>query len=563
MSVLETGTLYYGDCLDWMQRWDDRCVDLIYLDPPFNSKADYNMLYSNDDPEGDAQYRAFSDTWTWDKAAADRFRAYEGALGRSAHGVIVGLHRILGPSGMLAYLTYMAERLEHMHRLLKPSGAIYLHCDPTASHYLKVIMDAVFGAENFQNEIIWRRTGAHGKVQRYAPIHDTLLFYSRSKTYKWSHAKKPYMQGHVDEFFVKDSKGYKTNYFGNVLTGHGRRGGESGKPWKGIDPTVKNRHWAIPRSLLNEVNEDLSSLTQHQKLDRLYDLGLIKIVPGQTWPMYERYITPNDGYPIPDIWAYQPYTRNTVFGTDDGIDEDVRWLSTKDKERLGYPTQKPVDLLDRIIKASSDEGDVVLDPFCGCGTTIEAAQNLNRRWVGIDISSFAIDLILDKRLKDRTIPTKGIPTDLASARKLAAEKPFDFESWAVTRMPGFRPNTKKVADGGVDGRAILATKPDNYDSRLALAQIKGGKFSLSTLRDFIHVTHRDKAALGCYVTLDPVTTKAATTEIVNTGKISVAGYPYPRMQVWPVADYFEQRLPNLPIMNDPYSGKPMMQGTLF
>ena len=251
------------------------------------------------------------------------------------------------------------------------------------------------------------------------------------------------------------------------------------------------------------------------------------------------------GSPCPDWW------------------QDISIINPNAGERLGYPTQKPLALLERIIRASSNEGDIILDPFCGCGTTIDAARKLRRRWAGIDISSFAIDLIREKRLRDPTIPTKGIPTDLASARKLASEKPFDFESWAVTRMPGFRPNTKKVADGGVDGRAILASKPDNYDSRLALAQIKGGKFSLSALRDFIGVAYRDKAALGCYVTLNPVHTSAARTEVVTAGKISVSGYQYPRMQIWPVSDYFDQRLPSLPVMNDPYSGKPMAQGTLF
>ena len=234
-------------------------------------------------------------------------------------------------------------------------------------------------------------------------------------------------------------------------------------------------------------------------------------------------------------------------------------LQPASRERLGYPTQKPRSVLDRIIEASSKEGDIILDPFCGCGTTIEAASNLRRRWIGIDISSFAIDLIREKRLKDRTTPTKGIPTDLVSAKKLAAEQPFDFESWAVMRMPGFAPNTKQVGDGGIDGRATLATKPDDYNSRLALAQIKGGKFSLSHLRDFIGVNKRDKAALGCYVTLEPVHTTAARTEVANTGKISVSGYKYPRIQIWPISDYFDARYPLLPVMNDPYTGKPMHQ----
>lgn len=245
-------------------------------------------------------------------------------------------------------------------------------------HYLKVMADGIFGSPNFANEIVWRRTGAHNKSRRYAPIHDTILFYKKSDRATWNYPTRPYMRGHVQEYFVQEGDRWRTNYYGNVLTGSGTRGGESGKPWRGIDPTAKGRHWAIPKALLDEVDEDLSGLTQHQKLDRLYELGYIKIEPGQAWPMYEHYITPEDGTPVSDLWAFQPYTGGTVFGTDRGIDEDVRWLSTRDQERLGYPTQKPEGLLRRIIETSSDPGQVVLDPFCGCGTTLAVAQQLKR-----------------------------------------------------------------------------------------------------------------------------------------------------------------------------------------
>ena len=374
---------------------------------------------------------------------------------------------------MLAYLTYMAERLGQMHRLLKPTGSIYLHCDPTASHYLKTLMDCIFGHQNFKNEIIWSYRRWPSKSNHFQTMHDVILYYTRGKTSSFNVAYEPVSDSYIKRF------GGKTQV---------------------LDPETKTRKLVIDE--------------------------------------------PTKGMPQRDVW-------------------DLSILAGSSRERMGYPTQKPLALLERIIKASSNEGDIVLDPFCGCGTTIEAAAKLRRQWAGIDISSFAIDLIREKRLKDKSIPTRGIPTDLVSARKLASEKPFDFESWAVMRLPGFAPNTKQVGDGGIDGRATLASKPDNYDSRLALAQIKGGKFSLSALRDFIGVAHRDKAALGCYVTLNPVHTSAARIEVVNAGKISVSGYQYPRMQIWPVADYFDQRLPSLPVMNDPYSGKPMAQGTLF
>ncbi len=342
---------------------------------------------------------------------------------------------------MLAYMSMMAPRLVELCRVLKPTGSIYLHCDPTASHYLKILMDAIFDPRHLRNEIVWRRTGSHGKARRYAPIHDTLLFYTKTNVYKWNFPKRSYMKGHVEGYFVKDEKGWHTNYYGNVLTGSGLRNGESGKPWRGFDPSAKGRHWAIPGSLVEEIGEDLSHLTQHQKLGRLYELGYIKIVPGQAWPIYEHYIKPDDGTPTSDIWAFQPYTQGTVFGTEKGIDEDVRWLQPQDKERLGYPTQKPVDLLERIIQASSDPGDIVLDPFCGCGTTIDAAQKLGRKWIGIDITSIAINLIKTRLLSAygadimKTYTVRGEPTTLSEAQTLAEQDEADhrhqFQWWAL------------------------------------------------------------------------------------------------------------------------------------
>ena len=257
-------------------------------------------------------------------------------------------------------------------------------------------------------------------------------------------------------------------------------------------------------------------------------------------PRFKRYLTERSGGPVADIVL------------------DIPPLSHAAKERLGYQTQKPLDLLARIIEASSSPGDMVLDPFCGCGTTIDAARRLNRRWIGIDISAFAIDLIRDRRLQDRTIPTYGIPADLLGARKLAAEKPFAFESWAVTRLPGFAPNMKQRGDGGVDGRATLAVSPDDADSRLALAQVKGGKFAVTYLRDFRHVIDREKAAVGCFMTLDPAPARHRG-DAKTAGVVHVAGRSFDRLNLWSVADYFDSRFPVLPIMTDPYSGKPIEQ----
>jgi hypothetical protein len=298
---LETGVLYCEDNLRQLTQFPDECIDLIYLDPPFFSNHQYEVIWGDE-----AEVRSFEDRW-------------EGGIQR--------------------YIEWMRDRVVQMWRVLRPTGSLYLHCDPHASHYLKVMLDGVFGASNFRNEIVWRRTGAHSNARRFSPIHDTIFFYTKSNEYSWNPVRRPYMRGHVAQYFVEDERGWRTNYYGNVLTGSGRSGGLSGKPWRGIDPSSKGRHWAIPRALLDDLDENLSHLNQHEKMDRLYELGLIKIEPGAYWPMYQHYITPADGTPAPDVWAYQPYTEGTVFGVDEGIDADVRWLSPQDKERLGYPTQ--------------------------------------------------------------------------------------------------------------------------------------------------------------------------------------------------------------------------------
>ena len=508
-----------------MARWDDATVDLVYLDPPFNSQATYNVLYAPG-AAGDAQYRAFNDTWSWDAAAGERLERYRAAVARPAHKSIVGLAGMLGESGMLAYLTYMAERLEHMHRLLKPTGSLYLHCDPTASHYLRAVLDAIFGPDNFRNEIAWQRTSAHNDPARYGRVHDAILYYGRSSRVVWNGQFDPLDDTHFKAHdFERDEVGRLFRKRDLTAPAHGR---ESGRyEWNGKTPP-KGRMWSYTA----------------ENMRRLEDEG--RIVYTQTGnPRLKIYVDDLKGVPLQDMWTARKL-----------------WLNSGSRERLGYPTQKPLALLNRIIQASTAEGDVVLDPFCGCGTTVEAARNLGRRWCGIDISAFAVDLVKDVRLKDPTIPTLGIPADLAGARKLAAEKPFAFESWAVTRLPGFAPNTRQVGDGGIDGRATLAVAPDDAESRLALAQVKGGKFHASHFRDFRHVLDRESAAIGCYVTLDPSPAKTRA-DAKAAGRVHVAGQPYDRLQLWSMANYFDGHWPVLPVMTDPYSGKPINQPGLF
>lgn len=560
-------TLYYGDNLRFLadeSLFPSESIDLVYLDPPFNSNATYNVLFREETGEpSEAQIRAFDDTWSWDRSAA----AALDAMVRDRHSptqliaFIQTLEQFLKHSAMFAYLVQMAARLVHLHRVLRKTGSLYLHCDPTASHYLKLILDAIFGPTSFRNEIVWRRTGSHNKVRRYAPIHDLVLFYSKTDSYKWNYPKRPFMRGHVEQYFTQDAEGYRTSYYGNVLTGSGIRKGESGKPWRGFNPTAKGRHWAVPGAVLADIDEDLSDLGQHEKLDRLYELGFIKIVPGEAWPVYERRITSRDGQAAPDIWAFQTYTAGTVFGTDDGIDQDVRWLSPRDRERLGYPTQKPAGILSRIIRASSDPGDVVLDPFCGCGTTIDATETLNRenfsapprRWIGIDLTHLAINLI-KYRLARFDPPVsynvKGEPADATGAEQLFRDDPFQFQLWACS-LVGARAATKsadagpkKGADRGIDGVRYFSDGPAGL--KTILVQVKGGDVGVSQIRDFRGTLEREKAALGVFVCLQeptrPMLGEAAAAGVYT----SADGSKTPRIQIVTLVKLLDGGTPRQP-----------------
>lgn len=532
--------LYYGDNLKVLrQHVPDKSVDLVYLDPPFNSNADYNVLFAEKDgSQAAAQIKVFGDTWKWDIASAGAYQEIVEAGGRVSQ-AMQAFRGLVGTNDMLAYLSMMAPRLVELKRVLKDNGSLYLHCDPTASHYLKILLDAVFGLKNFRNEITWRRTGAHNKAGRYAPIHDTILYYSKSLPCIWNHPKRPYMNGHVEEHFVKEGNRWRTNYYGNVLTGSGTRTGESGTPWQGFDPTAKGRHWAIPGALIDDLDEDFSDMTQRQKLDRLLELGHITITPGEAWPMYQRYITPRDGTPVPDLWAFQPYTGGTVFGTDEGVDEDVRWLSTRDQERLGYPTQKPETLLDRIIRASSNEGDTVLDPFCGCGTTIAAAQKMKRRWIGIDITHLAIALIKNRmhttfgNQMAETYAVVGEPEDLASAQQLAGEDPYQFQWWALSLVNARPVDEKKGADKGIDGRLYFHDDLKTAATKQIIFSVKAGNTGPTHVRDLRGVVEREKAAIGVMITMHEPTA-AMKSEAADGGFYNAPGLgpmKHPRLQL--------------------------------
>jgi DNA modification methylase len=514
--------LFYGDNLDILRKKiEDDTVDLCYIDPPFNSKRNYNQIYNNIGGEDRAQAQSFIDTWIWDERA---IAGFEEILG-NAHGrfqpqtveLIKGLHRVLGEGSLLAYLVSITLRVVEIHRVLKDTGSFFLHCDPTASHYLKIVVDGIFCASrpgDFKNEIIWRRTGSHNARRSFGPIHDVILFYAKTGKHYFKILNRPYMQGHVDSRYTLDDTGkYKFTSGGNVLTGAGATGGESGKPWRGFDPSAKHRHWAVPGFLAEQMGDEFRALSVLERLDALYEVGLIDIEEGNAWPTPVRYLNPTkSGSPVQDVWAFQPYTEKTVFGTNRGIDADVAWLGPTDPERLGYQTQKPKGLLERILRSACPDGGIVLDAYCGCGTTVAVAHQLKCKWIGIDITYQSISLVL-RRLEKAfgaaalgTVTTDGIPRDMQSAEALAHKRDDrlrkEFEKWAVLTYTNNRAviNEKKGADAGIDARAYFMTGKD--DNAKVIFQVKSGgvkRGDIATLRGDMG---RENAALAVLITLE-------------------------------------------------------------
>lgn len=386
-------TVFAGDNLHLLRGINSESVDLIYLDPPFNSNKTYSAPIGSK-----AAGAAFKDAWTLSDVDLQEHNRLK-QENESLYALIYSAGKIHS-KGMFSYLMMMAPRLFEMKRVLKRTGSIYLHCDPTANSYLRMLCDSVFGSRSFRSEIVWRRSNAHSKTRRqYGPIHDTLLFYAMSDAAVFHPGTRPYSKAYINERFTRsDERGrHQMNY----LTGPGTRHGESGDEWGGFDPTSAGRHWAIPRSLRSFLPDDGRDMSSHEKLNRLHKEGLIvfpKKPGGQ--PMYKQYIGP--GVPYQDLWAYQPNTNGILFDSDEHIDQDVKWLETE-PERTGYPTQKPLGLLDRIIRTSSNEGDLVLDPFCGCATTMVSAELLDRKWCGIDLSSKAAELVVSRIQQNRSL----------------------------------------------------------------------------------------------------------------------------------------------------------------
>lgn len=554
-------TLFYGDNLEILRNhFYDESVDLIYLDPPFNSEADYNILFKERTGEqSTAQIRAFSDFWHWDLEAKHAYDHLVTEAPSQVSDMIASLYGFLGKNDLFAYLVMMEIRLLELHRVLKSTGSIFLHCDPTASHYLKMLMDATFNPKNFRNEIIWRRTGAHGPTKSFGPIHDTILFYSKTNDYYFNVIRRPYMKGHVESRFSKDKTGKrKFTTGGNILTGSGTTGGESGKTWRGFDPSAKNRHWAIPRYLTEQMPADFAKLGVLERLERLYQKGLIEIKEGAAWPTPVRYFKETDGQPVGDIWAAQPYTQGTVYGTNDIIDADIQWLGTTDPERLGYQTQKPLGLLERIISSACPENGTVLDPFCGCGTTIIVAEKLHRRWVGIDITYLAIKLIKG-RLKESFPLSKykveGEPKDLDGSRALARQDRYQFQWWVLNLIDNAHPSRsstskakegKKGADEGVDGWIRFADKMEGHYEKVVI-QVKSGHVGVKDIRELRDVVNRQKAAIGLFVTLEEPTTEMIKEVKATDPYVSpLWKHEYPKIQILTVDQLLKGAKPEIP-----------------
>ncbi|MCG2815407.1 MAG: restriction endonuclease [Candidatus Aminicenantes bacterium] len=496
-------TLYYGDNLDILKRYvPDESIDLVYLDPPFNSNQNYNVLFKEKNgSQAASQIRAFEDTWTWGQDDEEVFAELVTKGGKVAD-CLQAFRTFLGPCDMLAYLVMMAPRLVELRRTMKPTASIYLHCDPAASHYLKMLMDAVFGPERFINELVWRRTNAKGLAfTRFAANHDIILRYSRGGKWTWNPIYTEHDPGYIKKFyrFIEPS---------------------TGRCYRLADLTNPNKN----RPNLTYEFLGITRVWRWTKarMMKAYKNGLIiQSAPGRV-PVLKRYLDEQEGTPVDDLW------------------NDIKPVQSQALERLGYPTQKPEALLERIIQASSNEGDLVLDPFCGCGTTIAAAQKLNRRWLGIDITHLAITL-MKRRLHDAfgteaKFAVIGEPTSPPDAAALATSDPYQFQWWALGLI-GARPvEQKKGADKGIDGKIVFqGDAPGIFEN--VIISVKAGHTGVNHVRDLRGVVEREKAAIGVLISME-TPTKPMQTEAVTAGffESKIWGKKYPKIQLLTIAE---------------------------
>jgi len=511
--------LYYGDNLEVLKKYiADDSIDLVYLDPPFNSNRDYNVIFGESgDPNADAQRMAFGDTWHWTKQTEEAFNE----LGQIAPPRLVemmnGFVSMLGRNDLTAYLMMLGGRLVQLHRVLKPTGALFLHCDPTASHYIKVMLDAIFGRDKMINQFTWKRSSAHSDAKQGAKhagrISDIIFWYAKGD--EWTHNIQyiPYSKDYIKSTYNHTEEGTKRRYALDNLTGPGgKRKGNPEYELMGV-----TRYWRYSK-------ENMDVLLREGRI--------VQDKPGKV-PRYKRYLDEMPGVALQDIWT------------------DINPVQGRSKEWLGYPTQKPIKLLERIVKMASNPGDKVLDPFCGCGTTIAACESLgNRNWIGIDITFLATSMI-ENRLHTQFPGSQyrliGQPNTISGARELARQDSEEFEYWAL-RLVGARPaegEQKKGADGGTDGVLFFPDPKTRKQTRVSV-QVKGWKRKVGpeSVRAFGRVIERDKAAIGLFLTLSEPT-KAMQIEAASVGKYKVeymgGELEYPRLQILSIEGLLEEK----------------------
>jgi len=520
---LDTNLLYYGDNLDILRRYiPDESVDLVYLDPPFNSNRAYNVIFKDESGNNtDAQLVAFEDTWHWGPTAEEIYAyltntaRHRGRVPGSISTIVAALRSGIGVNQMTAYLVEMAVRLVELHRVLKPSGSLYLHCDTTASHYLKLVLDALFGPQRFQNEVIWKRSDAHNDAtqgaKRYGRIHDVLLFYTKSEAHTFNTAWMPLSKETADQWYRHvDKDGRRYNL---ADASAAKPGGDTSYEFHGANPP-KGRYWAYSKA----------------NMEKFFEEGKLEFTKSGKVYM-KRYLDESKGTPLQDLW----------------LDIDMLRGISLAKERLGYPTQKPLALLERIVQVSSNPEDVVLDPFCGCGTALVASQKLGRRWIGVDITYLAI-AVMRARLKDAfgltDVKVVGQPTEVEGARQMAQtpEGRYQFQWWALslvdaTPLGGVE---KKGADRGVDG--LLTFTGHDGTLETVLVSVKSGGVHSTMVRDLRGTVDREKAAIGLLITLEEPT-KEMQLEADTAGlyRSEVWKRDYSKIQILTIKELLEER----------------------
>ncbi len=490
----------------------DESVDLIYLDPPFNSQRNYNVLFKDESgSEAEAQIVAFEDTWHWNLTTEATYNELvtQGAV--TVSGIIAALRQALGANQMTAYLVMMAARLVELHRILKPTGSLYLHCDGTASHYLKIILDSIFGVENFRNEIIWRRTNVHSDSKTWSIISDTIFFYSKSAKFLWKPIYVPHSEEHIKAKYAAHDANGKAYTLSDMTSPNPRP--NMMYEWKGHSSPPNG--WRYSQETMARLDAEGRIWYPNDKSKR---------------PRLKRFLDEMPGTLVSNIWT------------------DINPINSQAQERVGYPTQKPVALLERILQASSNKGDIVLDPFAGCGSTVVAAQKLGRQWIGIDITHLSV-AILKYRLQDSFKLTEkqdyqviGEPEDVADARQLAAADRYQFQWWALSLIKarpvggtGGGKQGKKGSDKGIDGVITFLEDTRGAAQRL-LVQVKSGKVKSGDIRDLRGVIEREKAAMGVFITLEePSRDMLAEASAAGFYRSTGWGQDYPKLQILTVA----------------------------